>query len=144
MALFHNYDPQRVVGSFRGIPFLAYMDGTFLSVARTEDAFTPQVGATGDVTRVRSRDRSGTVTLTLQAASPSNTLLSAVAVEDELFGTGFGPLMIKDLNGDTLVQAEVAWIQKLPDTEFSDEASGREWVFACAELFMHVGSGTIL
>lgn len=137
--MFSNYDPGRVVASFRGIPFLAYMDGTFISAERTNDAFSMQVGAGGDVTRVRSRDLTGSVTFTLQAASPTNDLLSAVAAEDELFGTGYGALMIKDLNGNTLLEAPTAWIRKLPTTEFSDEASGREWVLDCSELIMFVG-----
>lgn len=141
---FSNYDPQRVVGSFNGILFLGYMDGTFITADRAEDGFSTQIGATGDVTRVRNRNKSGTVTLTLQAQSPTNQLLSAIAAQDELFGTGTGALMVKDLNGTTLLLAQIAWIQKIPATEFSDDASGREWVFACAELEMNVGSASLL
>jgi hypothetical protein len=143
MALFNNYDPGRVVASFRGINLLGFMDGTFISAERTEDAFSMQVGAGGDVTRVRSRDMTGSVTFTLQAASPSNDLLSAVAAEDEAFGTGFGSIMIKDLNGNTLLQAPIAWIRKLPVTEFADEASGREWVIDCAQLIKFVGGAVL-
>ena len=143
MALFNNYDPGRVVASFNGIPFLGFMDGTFISAERTEDGFTMQVGAGGDVTRVRSRDTTGSVTLTLQAASPTNDLLSSIALTDELFGTGTGALMVKDLNGNTLLEAPIAWVRKLPTTEFADEASSREWVFDCANLIKFVGGGVI-
>lgn len=141
--MFKNYDPGRVVMSFRGIPVRGVMDGTFISVARAEDSFEMAVGAQGDVTRVRNRNRAGRVTLTLQQASPSNDLLSAVAVQDELFGLGFGPLMIKDLNGTTLVMAGVAWIVRPSDIEFADAATGREWMFDCAELVMSVGGSVI-
>lgn len=139
MSLFHNYDPGRVVAAFRGIPILGYADGTFIAVERAEDAFTSEVGAGGDVTRVRSRNRTGTATFTLLSSSPTNDLFSGVALEDEMFGTGVGPLLVKDLNGTTLIEAPVAWIKKSPAVEYAKEAGSREWVIECAELFMKVG-----
>lgn len=141
--MFRNYDPGRVVMTFSGILLQGFMDGTFISAERAEDAFSTSVGASGDVTRVRSRDRTGTVTATLQAASPTNDLLTAVAWQDELFGLGYGPLMVKDLNGTMLISATVAWIKKFPTAEFADEASGREWAFDCAELVMNVGGAVL-
>lgn len=142
MAL-SNYDPGRVVVSFRGILISGFMDGTFVNAERAEDAFTMQVGADGQVTRVRSRDKTGTVTVTLQAASPCNDLLSAVAFEDELFGVGFGPLLVKDLLGNTIIDADTAWIRKMPSTEFADEASGREWMFDCSDLSIYTGGAVL-
>lgn len=139
MADFKNYDPAKVILTLQGNRLLGFMDGTFISAERTEDAFSLAVGAGGDVTRVRSQDKSGTVTLTLQAASPSNDVLSALAATDELTGLGYGSLIVKDLNGTTLLSASNAWVRKLPVTEFADEASGREWMIDCAELEMFVG-----
>jgi hypothetical protein len=143
MADFRNYDPGLVVGSFRGIQILGLMDGTFITAERAEDAFSAVVGRSGDVTRVRNRNRTGTVTITLMAEAPTNDLLSAVAFEDEAFGTGVGPLLFKNLNGTTVIEAAQAWIQKLPSVEFSTDASGREWIFECAELIMNVGGAVV-
>ncbi len=141
---FKNYDPARVIFYFRGVLINGgYMDGTFISAERAEDGFSMHVGAAGDVTRVRNRNLSGTVTLTLQAAAAANDLLSAIAVEDELFGTGFGPLQVKDLNGNTLIECPVAWIRKVPTTDFADEESGREWAFDCANLFITAGGALV-
>lgn len=137
--IFSNYDPGRVSGNWNGIQLLGFMDGTFIAAERNEDAFEVAVGAGGDVTRVRSRNKTGTVTVTLQAASPSNDLLSAAALLDAKFGATYGPLLIVDLQGNTVVEASMAWIRKLPAVEFADEASGREWVFECADLDMDVG-----
>jgi len=139
MPDYKNFDPALVIFTFRGITLQGYIDGTFISAERSEDAYETVVGAGGDVTRVRNRNRMGTVTCTLLQASPTNDLLSAVALEDELFNTGDGPLLLKDLNGTSLAQAANAWIQKLPNLEYADTATGREWVFACAELEMNVG-----
>lgn len=143
MADFKQYDPARVVMTYRGIPIRGYMDGTFISVERASDSFEKAVGAGGDVARVRSRDRSGRVTLTLQQTAPVNDLLSAIAIEDELFGTGLGPLMVKDVNGTTLLLASIAWIVRPANVEFGDSLSGREWIFDCADLNMGVG-GSVL
>ena len=136
---FKNWDPDQVSMIFRGIPFLMFMDSTFISAERAEDGFSMSVGAKGDTTRVRSRNKSGSVTATLQAASPSNDLLSATYQQDELFGFGYGPLMVKHFNGNTLISSPYAWIRKLPTVEFADENSGREWVLDCNNLFMFVG-----
>lgn len=139
MSTFRNYDPERIVVTFRGVLVAGFASGSFVTIERTEDAFALTVGAQGDVTRVRSRNRSGSVTLALQAAAPANDSLSAIAAQDEAFGTGYGPLMIKDLNGTTLAQAAVAWVRKLPAVEFAAEASDRSWVLDCAELELAVG-----
>lgn len=144
-ARFANYNPMRVLLTWRGIPFTMFMDGTFITAERAEDGYSMGVGATGDVTRVRSLNRTGSVTCTLQAASPTNALLSAAAIQDEAFDTGFGPLLLKDLNsGGTLAQASVAWVRKIPSLEFATEASGREWILDCHELLVNLSGALAL
>ncbi len=140
---FKNYDPGLVIMSWRGIEVKGFMDGTFIQAERDEDAFEKAVGATGDVTRVRNRNIGGKVTVTLMAEAPCNDLFSAIAEEDRLFGTGTGPLLIKNLNGTTVLLAEIAWLTRPSSTEFADTASGREWVLDCAELLMHVGGALV-
>jgi hypothetical protein len=136
---FKNYDPKKVIVTFRGVLLRGFMDGTFVSAERTEDAYEMAVGAAGDVTRVRNRNRTGAITVTLMAESPSNDELSAVVTADELTGLGYGPFLVKDLNGTTLLVAAQSWVRKLPVVEYADTGSGREWVFDCAELVEHVG-----
>lgn len=139
MPDFKNYDPRQYSVTFAGIIVGGFMDGTFISVERTEDSYSMAVGARGDVARVRSRDKTGTVTITLQQTSPSNDLLSAQIVADELLGTGVAPLLLKDNNGTTIIQAANAWIRRPANSEQSDELSSREWAIDCAELNMVVG-----
>ena len=113
-----------------------------VTAERDEDGYTKKTGTQGDVTRIKNLNRGGAVSISLLQESPTNTLLSALAAFDEADGSGKGPLMIKDLNGVTLAHAEIAWIKKLPKIEFSDDESGREWMFDCAELTVIVG-GTL-
>lgn len=138
-----NYDPGRIVATFKGIPVLGFMDGTFIEAQRNEDAFSVAVGAQGDVARVRNRNVTGTVKMTLQAVSPTNDRLSAQHAADVVSGVGEGALLVKDLNGTTLLHAESAWIKKLPDVAYSADLPGREWTFECADLEMVVGGAAV-
>lgn len=138
-----TYDPGEHLASFLGVPLTAFGPDTFITATRSEDAFTMQVGAGGDVARSRNRNRSGTVTVTLMASSPENDLLSAIALADELRGEGVGPFFLKDRIGTTVIAVENAWIQKIPDLERAKELGVCEWVLACERLDMFVGGNLI-
>lgn len=138
-----QFDPNDIVVTFRGQLLTGYMSGTFLNAGRNEDSYEKTAGAGGDITRVRKNDRSGLVVLTLQAEAPSNKVLSDAYILDEKSGTGFGPILIENLNGDTLLTAAEAWVRKPADVEYSDGASGREWSIECAQLDMAVGGATL-
>lgn len=139
MASFKNFDPSQISIVFGPVIFTGFMDGTFVTVERDEDTFSKHAGADGDVTRVRMRNKMGKITVTLKAEAPANDLLSAIMKTDELTGGGVQPFMIKNQNGTTLCEAPECWITKPPNVEYGDEASGREWVFDCANLEMFVG-----
>lgn len=143
MAKFNNYDPGRIIVTFKGAQIQGYADGTFVKWSRRVETFKDSAGAGGDVVRVRSRDKRGTVVITLQAASSSNDVLQAFADADEATGLGYGTLMIKDANGTTLIVAEKAWVEKLPDGEYATDASNREWTIACAELVIKNGGSLV-
>lgn len=145
MPDFKNYNPKQVTVSFGAIIVQGFNDGPFIKTVRNSDAYTVKVGAHGDVTRVRSLDRTGQVTITLLAESPTNDLLSFQANLDEASDAGgaVAPLMIKDLNGLTLMIAENAWIMKYPEVEHATDASPREWVLECADLKMVVGGSLV-
>lgn len=134
-----TYDPAKVLVSFAGQVITGFAPDTFISAERNEDGFTLVVGAGGEATRSRSRNKSGTVTLTLMASSQSNDILSAVALADELSGTGVSPLFVKEFNGTTLVMAQNAWIKKLPTMERAKEAGTVEWVFECEAVDLLLG-----
>lgn len=136
------YDPGKVIVTFKGIQILGFADGTFVKASRSEAAFKTKVGAYGDVVRTRNRNKMGSVVLTLQQTSLSNDALSAALLNDETSGTGAGTLMIKDLNGTTLFESSVAWVNKMADGEFGDDATNREWTVDCGELKIFNG-GTV-
>lgn len=142
--MFAQWDPGRSTFYFMGIQAIGFMDGTFITAERAEDAFTEQVGAAGDVTRVRNRNKTGTVTVVLQAASPTNALWSALAIQDEQFGLGVGSLLAKNTDYSIAIDSPRGWIKKIPKLEMAAEAVGREWVFTCANLHMDIGSAILI
>ncbi len=139
MSQHNTLDPAKYVASFNGVRITGFAKGTMINVERDEAAFAKTPGATGDTVRVRNRNRGGKATFTLMAESPVNDQLSALAQLDEKFGTGSGELLITDLNGTSVYEAENAWIEKISNAPMGDEAQNREWVIDCAELLMFVG-----
>lgn len=137
-----NYDPKQYVLVFKGIRFRGYHSGTVIEVERMTDTFTEDVGADGDVVRVRGHDRRGTVTVTLQGTSPVNDMLSLVAAvgeDEDNTDADVGSLTLKDLNGTTVAFASEAWIVKPPNVPVAMEHTPRVWVIRCAKLNLYVG-----
>ena len=134
-----TYDPAQVALIFGGVEIGGYADGTFVTVARDEDAFSLQIGTNGEGVRSKSNNKSGTFTFTLLQSSASNAILSAIAQLDELTNAGVFPAMVKDNSGSSIHTAETAWIQKVPDSEYSKEAGPREWVIRTNNLQPFVG-----
>lgn len=134
-----TYDFKQVTVIVGGSIISGYAEGTAISIERNEDAFTLEVGADGESTRVKSNNRSGIITLTLQQSSSSNDSLTQFALSDDLSNSGVFPTIIKDLNGTTLVTAAESWIRRLPTSEFGSDLSSREWVIETDKLVMTVG-----
>ncbi len=143
MSMFKQFDPGKITMVWNGIQILGIGPDTFVKAVRNEDQYTEQVGANGDVVHSRNRNRTGKVTFTIQDASPTNDALSAAAKADELTGLMYGALLIKDLNGTTLIQCANARIQKFPDLEYGKDSGTNEWILMCAELEMYIGGGLV-
>lgn len=145
MADFKNFNPSLYVVTFGGILVRGFAADTHIQVARNEDSFTESVGAQGDVVRTRSNNKSGIVTVTLQAESPTNDQFSARLLADELSPAGIpaGALLVKYLNGATFISSDKAYLRKFSDVEVGTEAGNREWIVSCAELNMFVGGALV-
>jgi hypothetical protein len=136
----YPYDPARYTASFGEVDLTAGVaSGTFFSLERTERSFSLASGAMGDATLLRNRNKTGMFKVTLQSGSPVNDLLSGILTEAELFGPTARPLLIKDLNGNTVVDAPACFIEGWPTLEAADEQSNREWTILCAELNVFAG-----
>lgn len=139
-----TYDPSNVQIIMGGIPLTGFADGTFIDLAFDENQYTKTVGADGEVSRAKSNNRSGTVTLTLKQTSSSNDQLSALYLADQNSNSGVVPLMIKEIDtGRTLVFTQAAWIEKLPNVSYSKNVEDRQWTIAAGQLNVFIGGNTI-
>lgn len=115
-------------------------DGTFLSIAYNEDAFTFVPNTDGSGTRSATNNRSAQLTVTVAQSADVNDLLSAAFLTDQNTPGGVPlPLLVKDQLGTSLYAAATAWVMKLPDSEFAKESGTREWIFETDELVGFVG-----
>lgn len=135
-----TYDPKSVIITIGGVPISGFSDGTFLEVVRDEATWTKVVGADGYVTRGKTNNFTGTITLTLKQSSPSNDVLSGFMAADEVSNVGIVPILIKDLSGNSTYFAAQGWIQQFPTSTFGKEINDREWTIALADLDLFVGS----
>jgi hypothetical protein len=134
-----TFDPALVVCIIGGAAAHGYADGSFIKIERGKDAFSKYVGADGEVSRAKSNDRSGVLTLTLDQTSPYNDILSGYALLDEVDNDGVVPVAIKDLSGNSTFFSGHGWVRKMPDVEYSTEIGTREWVIELAQINYFVG-----
>jgi len=137
-----TYSPKRVVCSVQGVPISGFADGTFVEVDRAEDLVTKDVGADGEVGAVISADRSGTITVTLQAVSASNDFLSGLMLPTELTGLLYTfPVQVVDASGRTVVIAPECWVKKAPKVDFAKDKGTRQWVLETGNIKWDVIGG---
>jgi len=135
-----TYDPRDVQIIVGGVPLSGFADGTFINVASDEPLYNKTVGADGEVSRSRSNNRAGTVTITLKQTSNGNDVLSGFAALDDASNGGVFPMMIKEIgSGRTIVFAQSAWIEQFPDVDYAKEVGDRAWTIATGPLQRFVG-----
>lgn len=126
-----TYDPTEVQINIGTLTLTGFAEGTFIKITRsTTERYKKKVGAKGEVSRSKVSDNSGTIEVTLKHTSPSNLQLYMMDKIPAAF-----PITVIE-NGETKFVANTteAWIEKLPDPEFSNEESNAVWVFGCADL----------
>jgi hypothetical protein len=134
-----TYDPKQVLIIIGGIPMSGFADGDFVSVERTSDTFTKVSGADGIISRAKTNDRSGTMKFTIAQTSPSNDVLTGIAVADELANIGVVPVLVKDQSGRSVFVSAFGWVKKPPVSDFAKEIKNREWTLDLADLDVFVG-----
>lgn len=135
----HTYDPSQFQLIVGGIPLSGYADGTFIEVERDEAMWNKVTGADGITSRAKTSNKAGQVRVTLAQTSPSNDVMSALAVADELTNAGVFPVLLKDGSGRSVVASSAAWVQQMPTAEFSKEITNRTWIIDCAGMDVFFG-----
>lgn len=140
-----QYDPIQVIGTWSPSNFASIdildgrISGEFVVSARDNPVWTREFDAHGNATRVKNNNKGGTVTITLSASSPTNDSLSIAVQTDRLGENVVGALVLKDLNGTTLLTAQNAFLVDVPDVSFGAERGARSWTFECSAIELYVG-----
>ncbi len=138
--MLRTFDFKQVSLTFGAFLIQGFGEGDdVISIAPQADAFNSLAGADGEVTRSKTNDNRWLLTVRLLQTSPSNDDLMGVFLADKLSNTGVQPILLKDLNGNTLVGEGQAYIQRAPDIGLGSNVADREWVIMLPSPDIFVG-----
>lgn len=118
-------------------------EGSFVSVTRDTATTSLVIGADMTAMRVRRKNRSGTINITLHQGGDSNDVLSQLLKNDE-DDTGWKWLFrisVISASDRSFFFSDQAYIETLPEVSFSTEGENRSWAIKCLNIDSHVGGG---
>ena len=138
-----TFDPKALIITAGGETIKGFAE-TQVAISRPNPMWNSQVGATGHTMRVKTNDRTTTVTLTLQQSSPSLAFLNTVANADESDDSqGVFAMEIKYVGGPTaqvLLQSNDCYIEQKPDATWGNTPQDREFTIVCANALYDLGA----
>ena len=124
----NTFDPSKVILAINDYQITGFIDGAFIEVIQSAPYFRNVPGIRGKATRVRSRDRTGTVNIRLMQTSPDNEVLSKLVEQDDIHQSGLLLATLRDVGGQSGLQFGGAYIEGPPNITYSSaETSLREW-----------------
>lgn len=118
-----------------------YDDGEWFSAKPRRASFLDGEGSDGSVWRSATNSRLYDCSINLLQTSNSNNVLSGLLLADENTpgGAGIGSLVLKDLQGTTLLLCSRAWIREPAEMTFDRGAKGRKWPIVAIRDALNVG-----
>lgn len=120
------YDPSQVILSLGGWEPWGFAADTKIVISKTNDIINPYAGTDGDVSLALSRNRLGTLTMSLQRTSPANEVLAAYAQTMYSTRQVAFPVYLEDPMGYSL--STIGWIQAQPDDTIGETIQDNQWV----------------
>ena len=107
-----SYDPKKVNVVVDGTTLTGFASDGIITVSKSEDAVTPNVGCKGDVVYEENANESGTIAVTLQQTSSSLSKLRRLASNRTSFS-----VTISDANDDDSISVSGSncRVLKMPD-----------------------------
>lgn len=138
------YDPQDVALVVAGLTITGFMDGTFVTIARAEDASFMKVGAQGDWSFGINRNRSGTMSFVIQQTARSiNSALISIVAAGEATGNIEHPVSFVDPTGLSLPSNCTCAIKKMGDyTNEANNVTGITWELYLTDAILVEGDAT--
>jgi len=114
-------------------------EGDFLEVAQGEVSFVMGIGATGEGSRSKTNNRSGSFTFRLMQTSEENQKMEAIRALDSLGNAGIVPISVSDNGGFDEHLAPKCWLRQPPPGTYGRDSGMREWIFDTADISMFFG-----
>lgn len=137
MGGFKDWNINDVAISLSGVPLDAggYAEDEVVSMEWSEDWHSKYTGADGEVTRVRTNNFGGVVTLRYAQTADANDRLSALLAADIVLpnGGGAGVFSLRDTEGRSLLFSERAWIMGPPPLKLGKTVQVYEWKIDLAD-----------
>lgn len=146
-----QYDPDQITASWSLRTGEAFdlteglIDGPNAIVdAKDAPKWTRRSDRQGNTVRNRSRKKGGALTFTYDAESEIQDILTPIVLADGETGVFVGDIVIRDLNGSTMLTYIGAFIENDPDPAFGDTAADRVYVFGYGERIAMPGGTAAL
>jgi hypothetical protein len=145
-----NYDPERVIltWALAAGPIdltLGLIDGPGAIVeSKDAPAWSRSGDRQGNVIRNKMRNKSGFLTCTYKGESSLLATLSGIYIADQASQTSVGPMVLRDLNGSTLMTYLGAFIEDDPALGFGDTMSDRPYLFGFAQRVPFIAGSAAL
>ncbi len=137
-----GYAPHEVLVTVNGFPITGFGEDEFCNVERRVDDAELTIGADGEGALSRSKDESGTITITVGAQSAANDIMMQAYAAFKAIGA-VSVVFIKDLNGRSLHVAERAFPQKLPAKKYGKKPGDVVWQWVTDRLVSNVGGSAL-
>lgn len=143
----YHFNIAEVLCQVAGLNFKEFgPTGEVIKIAPPGSNFAQSMGTHGSTVRSKVPNHLCAGSLVLLEGSPYNDIASARILLDAISGTGVGPLMIKDLNGTSLVTAEISYFDAPPGFSGKVEAGTITYPFTAVvqPSGFHQGSNRFL
>lgn len=135
-----TFDPAAWQFIFANRIFTGYAPGSIIVAERKDPVdYETHVGTTGEVCRVRKRNRAGTFTIRLMATSADNDILSNARRAGELTPGSVFPALLKNTLGRGNHSGANAWVEEAPTETIQDGEPVLEWKIAVDVMDMTHG-----
>lgn len=122
-----TYNPKLVKIALGSHMASGYDENEFVQIEPHGDGTTEVVGADGEVNIAISPDSLQNITLTFLQNSPTNEYLENMDKKMRQSGDGFFPIMVKDMLGNELYAASIAWVKKAATWTRGKNHNNRQW-----------------
>lgn len=111
-----------------------------ISISPSAPTFKVIKGIRGKNTRVRNKDSSCTIRISVDQTSFTNSVLDQIIYLDKTYGTGRLTVSLTNPLGHEVFFTDTAFIEGKANLDFSDVAGDREWTIHCLNSDYSSGS----